>query len=173
MKNISDIKKRKMITNKKGIEALVATVLLILITIAAVGIVWGAVMPIIRQNIESSQNCYGSGLEIKQGGYTCFDSINHQIQLQIGRGEKSINITDIQVSLSSAGTSKSFKIVKDSSNLISGRGIPNENEEIAYLINGSKLGFTTVDSASIAAILKVGNTESLCPANQPVAISAC
>jgi flagellin-like protein len=33
--------------NKKGISALVVTILLILITVSAVGIIWGAIMPII------------------------------------------------------------------------------------------------------------------------------
>jgi hypothetical protein len=42
--------------NKKGVSALVVTVLLILISLSAVGIIWGAIMPIISDVTKNHQN---------------------------------------------------------------------------------------------------------------------
>ena len=154
--------------NKRGIEALVATVLLVLITIAAVGIIWGAVMPLIKSNIQSSQKCFDADLEIKQGGYTCFDSSVPQVKVQVGRGEKATDISDIQIQLSSAGTSKSIKASNES---VSPNDIPGPNEEIVYTVG--TLGLDYIDSVSIAAIIKIGNTVIMCPATQPVALGIC
>ena len=39
--------------NKKGISAIVATVLIILITVAAVTIIWAAIIPMINDNIST------------------------------------------------------------------------------------------------------------------------
>lgn len=42
--------------NKKGISSFVATVLLILITLSAVGILWGAIMPIFDKSMQEQNN---------------------------------------------------------------------------------------------------------------------
>lgn len=47
---------RGKMKNKKGVSVLIAVVLLILITVSAVGIIWGAIMPIINEISEHSQN---------------------------------------------------------------------------------------------------------------------
>jgi len=44
--------------NKKGISAIVATVLIILITVAAVTIIWAAIIPMIQDQIGSSTECF-------------------------------------------------------------------------------------------------------------------
>jgi len=49
--------------NKKGISALLETVLLILVVLAAAGIIFGAVIPMLRGPIEKSTLCSGA-LEI-------------------------------------------------------------------------------------------------------------
>jgi len=158
-----------MVTNKRGIEALVATVLLVLITIAAVGIIWGAVMPLIKSNIQSSQKCFDADIEVKQGGYTCFDSIGNMVKVQVGRGEKATDLSDIQIQLSSGGTSKSIRVTNET--VLPLNTIPGANEEVAYTLG--TLGLGDINTVSISAIIKIGNTELMCPATQPVALDIC
>jgi hypothetical protein len=157
-----------MVKTKRGIEALVATVLLVLITIAAVGIIWGAVMPLIKSNIQSSQKCFDADIEVKQGGYTCYYVYDNTVKVQIARGEKATDLSDIQIQLSSGGTSKSIRVTNET---VAPNDIPGANEEIAYTLG--TLGLTDVNSVSISAIITVGKSTIMCPATQPVALDIC
>ncbi len=46
-----------IMNNKKGISAIVATVLIILITVAAITIIWAAIIPMISNQLESGTVC--------------------------------------------------------------------------------------------------------------------
>jgi flagellin-like protein len=161
-----------MNTNKKAISALVATVLLVVITIAAMGMIWSSIMPIIKTNMEKSQKCFDVGLDIKQGGYTCL-SPTGDLMIQVSRGEKSIEIKDLQVQIGFGGTTRSFRI--SNSTIVSQNSgiIPGPLEEVTYTIKPSAINLNEIDTASIAAVLKIGNSEALCPATQPVSINTC
>jgi hypothetical protein len=159
--------------SKRGIEALVATVLLVLITIAAVGIIWGAVMPMIKGNIEKSQRCYDVALEIKQGANTCYHVYEQTLDIQVSRGEKEVSIKDINIQIGSQGTSKSIKVSNETFVTQNNNTIPGPNEEVKYIIDVNKTGLPSVDYASVAAVLEIGKTESLCSASQPVSINEC
>ncbi|MCH7850554.1 MAG: hypothetical protein IH845_02830 [Nanoarchaeota archaeon] len=60
--------------NKKGISAVVATVLIILITVAAVTIIWAAIIPMINNQLASGTLCLDavSQVGISDAGFTCF-----------------------------------------------------------------------------------------------------
>ena len=61
---------------KRGISAVVATVLIILITVAAVTIIWAAIIPMIKQQTEGVQVCLDAVSQVSiesEGGYTCYD----------------------------------------------------------------------------------------------------
>ena len=62
-----------MKNNKKGISAVVATVLIILITVAAVTIIWAAIIPMINGQLDSSTTCLSAvqQLTLENKGYTC------------------------------------------------------------------------------------------------------
>ena len=45
--------------NKKAVSAVIATSLIVLITVAAVAILWTAVMPIIRNSVPGTDDCMG------------------------------------------------------------------------------------------------------------------
>jgi len=69
-----------MKNNKKGISAIVATVLIILITVAAVTIIWAAIIPMIQDQIGGSTECFdaSAALVVKADNscvnYSCSDS---------------------------------------------------------------------------------------------------
>ena len=64
-----------MINNKKGISAVVATVLIILITVAAVTIIWAAIIPMITSSIDEGTQCLDatSQVQIVDRGFTCWN----------------------------------------------------------------------------------------------------
>ena len=59
--------------NKKGISAIVATVLIILITVAAVTIIWAAIIPMITENIGGATECVTPSAALTVvSDYSCF-----------------------------------------------------------------------------------------------------
>jgi len=61
--------------NKKGISAIVATVLIILITVAAVTIIWAAIIPMIQDQIGGSQECLAaSSAVLVDPEYSCVNA---------------------------------------------------------------------------------------------------
>jgi parallel beta-helix repeat protein len=92
------------IYNKKGISATVAVVLIILITIAAVGIVWTVALPIIKEGV--SEEKLDAGLSIEtEGGYTYFDESSSVACVQVRRTKDKGELSGIGVKFSFEGTS--------------------------------------------------------------------
>lgn len=80
--------KNKRLKNKKGISTLVATVLLIVITIVAVGIIWGAILPLVQKSLGTSSACniYTKLEIVKQRGMTCYENLsdgNYSVYVEI------------------------------------------------------------------------------------------
>jgi len=97
--------------NKRGVSAIIATVLLVVIVIAAAGIVYTAVIPLIKGQIEAKQQCSNVGLQINTvSGYTCYDEANKEVLVQIQRGTGEVNLTGIQVNVEGGGMSKNAEI---------------------------------------------------------------
>ena len=65
--------------NKRGVSAIVATVLIVLITIAAASILFTTIVPFVKNSLSSSTEClpYKTYIQFeKQSGYTCYDANN-------------------------------------------------------------------------------------------------
>ena len=138
-----------MINNKKAISDLVATVLLVLIVIAAVGIIWGAIMPIIKSNIETSQKCSDAALSVNmESGYTY--AYGNNVSVQVSRGPSTINVTSIQI-----------KLIDNlgNSNITTVTIVPDANSDKVYSVNGTAVP-KRIGIAPIVALGKVGYT---CP----------
>ncbi|MBI5149099.1 hypothetical protein HZA33_05455, partial [Candidatus Pacearchaeota archaeon] len=96
---------------KRGISTLIATVLLILIAVVAIGIIWAAIMPMITNASRLSQACSQVSIVInKEAGYTCYDQSANEILIMISRGSTEIELAGAQISILSQGASKSFEI---------------------------------------------------------------
>ncbi|MFH1522188.1 MAG: hypothetical protein ABIF18_04495, partial [archaeon] len=70
--------------SKKGISAIVATVLIILITVASVTIVWVAIVPMIQESLVFS-SLEGRVSVVSSGGYTAYDSEKKVAIVQVKR----------------------------------------------------------------------------------------
>ena len=70
--------------NKRGISAIVAVVLIILITVAGVAIIWMGILPIVRDNIEFNE-LNGRVFVVETGGYTLYDVDRAIVSVQVKR----------------------------------------------------------------------------------------
>lgn len=64
--------------NRRGVSTVVATVLIITITVAAIGIIRVAIMPMLKNSLTKGTDCKDIDITIDTyEGYTCYDSINN------------------------------------------------------------------------------------------------
>ena len=161
--------------NKKGISAVVATVLIILITVAAITIVWAAIIPMINNQLDQGTICLDavSQLSIMDAGYTCVDSTTNIVSLQIKKGAKNFDLADIQVLISSGGNVESINIVEDTTYTLG--DLPDANEEKVFDIDasGSIPVGTIIDSVKIAPVVKVGSTQEACSVSSTKTLLEC
>ena len=153
-----------MLNNKKAISTIVATVLIILITVAAVAILWIAVMPMIKDNLAGATGgCNDARLDlqiVKDEGKTCSNGTGTYVQ--VSRGAKgTYNLTSVQVIAIKDGTT----LLSNSTTIF-----PGINEERVYILNETSANATKV---KIAAIIKETSKNQTCEASQEVEIGAC
>jgi flagellin-like protein len=136
------MKKDKM--NKKAVSAVVATLLLVVITIVATLLVWQVVKTqVIDKELESA-SCfeYRNYVRILDTDYTCYDASSPvKTQIQIERSTEEKNIEGISVTISGGATSKSYELkngdVPGVSMFPSGEiTIPNRGESKTYIFSG-------------------------------------
>ena len=146
--------------NKRGIEPVVATVLLIVITIVLVALVVSFVVPWLQTQIKTTDMCYSTKLEIKELCYNeAGETTPANVLIRIARGADSVDITKITIGISNAtGTKTDSRI-----------DVPKQLEETVYYV--PVIGTPT--SAKIAATVKSGTTEISCDYSQEKAIPAC
>jgi flagellin-like protein len=90
---------------KRGISAIVATVLIILITVSAVGIVWLIIIPMISDNLEI-EDFDPSFRVITSNGYTVYDAAEEKILIQVSGGvDDGRNIDKLKFLVSFGGNS--------------------------------------------------------------------
>ncbi|MBT3642965.1 hypothetical protein HN876_01270 [archaeon] len=174
--------------NKRGISAIVATVLIILITVAAVTIIWAAIIPLVSNQLEKGSACLDatSQLSIVDKGFTCWEEDDpltiRQTFIQIKRGAKEFDLTGIYLSTETDGVSYSFNTSSanvKSPPLFSAPKIPFENEiqVIKIVVVGSVAHpFSSMpipDRVSIAPIITLGSSEIVCDVASTIEISEC
>ena len=96
--------------NKKGISAVVATVLIILVTIAGVAVIWAAVIPMIRDSLEFP-SLSGRVSVLSSGGYTVYDAEKKVAMVQVKREVDEGVMNRIRVSFSVGGNSVSSSVI--------------------------------------------------------------
>jgi len=92
---------------KRGISAIIATVLIILITVVAVGIIWMVVIPLIAEADFSGANSARLSIPT-QGGYTFYDPDTRILHVQVKRGADTEDIIGVEFLVSVKGNSIKF-----------------------------------------------------------------
>ena len=95
--------------NNKGISAIIATIILIALTLAIVAIVWGVVQNLVSQQLEESGSCFNIFGKIELNPvYTCYNSSSNEFLFSINVGD--IEVNELVVSVSGQGTTKSYTL---------------------------------------------------------------
>lgn len=131
--------------NKRGISAIVATVLIILITVAGVTILWAAVIPMIQQGFAFSE-LEGRVSVVSSEGYTFYDADRELAMVQVKRDVDDGVMDRIKIIFSFDGSSFSSLVLAPESGLTK-----------VYTFNLSR--YSEPDSVSVAPIFVVGETE--------------
>ena len=148
--------------NKRAISPIIATTLIILMTIASVAIIWPAIMPIIKRGASGiSSACVGIDLTlVSSGKNTCFDSANNIVNVTVSRGAGDYELKGIQFLIYEGGNSESY--VLDSN-------MPGINEDRKYSI----LTNLTADKISAAPIVLIGEVEQTCEKTSTLNLEEC
>ncbi len=102
--------------SKKGVSEVVATVLIIMITILAVSLVAGVIIPMVKEWMAESKECFESRdkLSIESGKFTYYNSTNTLIMIK--RASSEFEIKGLMISLTLAsGDTKVYQIFSNAS----------------------------------------------------------
>ena len=164
------------ISNKRGISAVVATVLMILITIAAVTIIWAAIIPMINNQLDKGQACFDaiSQVSLPDQGYTCVSFDGKNVTLQIKRGSMDLDLVDAQVIFSSGGNSYSFALSNPATTIVPSGEItfPNINEGRVYVIDTSSIT-SEIETVEIAPVVQIGKSQEVCDVSSSRKLKIC
>jgi len=99
-----------MVKNKKALSTIIATVILILLTIAATIIIWTTIQGTIEDNISSGEACNAEIFDkiTINSRYTCYNETSGLFQFSISLGE--IEIDSLLISIGTEGFSNSFEM---------------------------------------------------------------
>ena len=180
MKINMDIKLRSK--NKRALSTVIATLLIILLTVAAVVIVWKFVQNMVNpEKLAGTQSCFEatSGEKITINDYyTCYNKTSNTVQFSIDM--KEVQVDSVLVSILVGGNSKSFTITNNDTNIANlgpykgnlGEAVklPGPNEGRTYVAGGFEAGAGKVDWIKIAPII---NGKQCDPSDQTNQIEYC
>jgi hypothetical protein len=134
--------------NTRGISAIVATVLIVLISIVGVGIIWGVILPLFG---EMDYIGYSDvKLDIVTQGYTVYDPDLHFAFVQVARGNDDLDLAAIEVVFDINGSSVPYR----------NTDVPGKNEKKTYKFDFDNDGITGVPSSvSIAPVFDLNGQE--------------
>ncbi|MEM4152794.1 MAG: hypothetical protein QXK80_01605 [Candidatus Pacearchaeota archaeon] len=165
--------------NKKAIEPVVATVLLIVITIAAVALIIAFVVPFIQQQLGASGVCYkAQGIQIDSEA-TCHNE-THLILKVVWNGNEALNLTKIRLSASTATETKTLTMPLSTPS--GSFSIPkNPGEEVTWTIATTQFGFgggsdgarANYTSVSIAPVIKPAKGNEITCDIRSIAVERC
>lgn len=81
-----------MILAKKGLSEIITVLLLIGLSIAAVALIVGVIMPLVKNNLDEGKACFDAtiaetALQIVQGEFSCYNSSSNETLINIKRGK--------------------------------------------------------------------------------------
>jgi len=136
------------IMNKRGIWAVVAAVLLILITIVALMIIWMAILPLIRQDFGS--DIFDMQLQILTSeGYTVYDEVKHFAFVHVKRGPDNITIDGLQIIFNFNGDSIRYQT----------KSVPGSNGNMVYSFNFTRDGVGGIPGKVAVAPIIIKNNK--------------
>jgi hypothetical protein len=136
------------VMNKSGVSAVVATVLIVMITVAAVGLLWAIVAPFLKTNVADRTACVEAEMSIgldQNSKYTC--SSTEGTAVRVSRGSDENNWEAVQII---------YTYVTGDSETVNYANPPNKNSEKVYRNNRT----ANVVKISVAPIVS-GDADAL------------
>jgi len=133
---------------KKGISAIVATILIVLITVAAVTIIWVAIIPMIFESASFHDPDLRLNI-VTSRGYTVYDPDLSYASVQVSRGTDEADLLGVELIFGFEGNSVRH-FVEDS---------PEPNGIIVYYVNLS--GYPAPTSVGVVPVFSDGEIGSL------------
>jgi len=154
--------------SRQGLSAVVAALMLVLLTLVLVGIVWAAISSLVNKNLPE-QGCLDAfGKVTLSNAYTCYNTSTNEMQFSISIED--IEITRAIVSISGQGTSKSVELTNQDTNVSNLRPyngnyqdpvkLPEKNSGLTYVYNLTAGGFNEMpDSIRIVPVVGTDQCE--------------
>lgn len=150
--------------NKRGISAIVASVMIILITVALVAILWSIIIPLINEQLAFAEQCRKATTNLVLED-NCRTATN--VSTSISRRSEEFNLVDIQYILTSDYQDYLSTLIVTNW----GFTLPGPNERRRYSVNLTNPPvFLTMQ---IAPVVNVGRKLRYCDASKPVEVKAC
>ncbi len=145
--------------NKRGLSAVVVTLILVLLAVVLTGIVWTVVDKIVNKESDYAKACFNIFEKVKiNDDYSCYNTLEKEFQFGIGIAD--IEVDEVLFSLSWVDSSYSMSVPGSDSSLRYYSGtygesveLPGENEGKTYVVNVTEFGGTKPDSIEIAPII--------------------
>jgi flagellin-like protein len=174
---------------KKGVSPVIATVMLILLTIAAVGIIAGFLIPFVKNSLTDSTTCFSYRDYFKfeqEFGYNCYapgsngTNYLHAVSVRAGSdSSKGEDIKGFELVFMKAGSSTKKSIVKEQLVNLESGGIrmldktkttlatPQSGEMRTYVLNAGEDIYKGVE------VYPVLQTGKVCDMSDKIELTAC
>lgn len=153
--------------SKKAVEAIIGTVLLLLITVVLAGLIFGVIVPFIQNKLMEGEvsACMNVRLivDTKQG-YTCYDEGNNAVNVMISRGADDNKLQAVEIIVAIDGTTQAFEF---------NQSLPERNEQRTFTVNLNLSSGATPKEVGVAPIVKIGNMQQLCGVISSAKLDKC
>ena len=156
------MKKKLTLHKKEGLSGVVTTLLIVGVSIIAVGLLWASTSKVIKSQIGNSEACYGASDKVQLSSRdTCYEGVEGGYRLRFQVKVADIDLDGLIISIYSGGESRGYTInttnqVRDdlirypvtvpAKDLV----VPSANEGLSYKTSN----FTsTIDQIEIAPII--------------------
>ncbi len=166
--------------DKKAVSAIVATILLIAIVVAATGLIRQRIIPMAAESLGISKACMNAKVSIDtKSSFTCYNPQNNEVSVMLSRGTGDFQLLGIDLIVSGGGVATSFiinnradpKIRMYSGDYNSMLELPNKEEKKTYVLNVSSL--SEVWDLRVAPIVRLGVSEQVCGITSRVQVPNC
>ena len=137
-----------MVKDKHGMSAIVATVLVILISVAAIAVIWMVVIPMISEG--ATFDDADTRLDIvSSGGYTFYDEAMGKLYVQVKRSSDESDMVGMDIVVTSGGNSETYSYNSSFT--------PGPNQAISIVIYLGE-GSVKPDSIRVVPVINDGGT---------------
>jgi hypothetical protein len=163
--------------NNKGISTIVATVLIVLITVAAVTILWAAISPLVGSNLEQSTACLNvqSAVKIDPDARYTFAEYDAPggLSVRVERAANSGDLAGFEIFVEDSGSTLVTFDESEETGATQFSGL-NENGALVFIFNDSSFEGLTAQSTptiSIAPQVLIDGEATSCAAGAAIEIN--